>query len=105
MTDLKPKSDPLVDPQPPIEIPLEAVSEEALAGIIDSFILREGTDYGAEEALMSTKVKQIRRQLTQREAKIVFDPNTDSVTILPTREFEKLIRPAQTMDSRVEPEP
>ena len=29
-----------------MEIPLNAVSDEALAGIIEAFVLREGTDYG-----------------------------------------------------------
>lgn len=77
-------------PQPAIEVPLEALSEEALRGVIESFILREGTDYGREEAHFETKYQQILKQLRNGTVKIVFDPNTESISILTAQEFKKL---------------
>lgn len=74
---------------PPLEVPREAITADALAGIIDEFIQREGTDYGAVELNHDTKVERIHRQLQKGDIKIVFDPNTESVTLLTLREFEK----------------
>ncbi|HEU4404810.1 MAG TPA: YheU family protein [Polyangiaceae bacterium] len=78
------------EPQPPVEIPPERLSAAALAGVIDAFVLREGTDYGEVECSHATKVGQIRRQLERGEVKIVYDPNTESVTLVPEREWRSL---------------
>ena len=78
--------------QPPVEIPLEAISPEAFQGIIDEFINREGTDYGAVELSHEAKVQRVHKQLGKGDVKIIFDPNTESVTLLTAKEFEKLKR-------------
>lgn len=75
---------------PPVEIPKVALSEEALRGIIENFILREGTDYGREEAAFETKFKQILRQLDNSDVKIVFDPNTESVGLMTLNDWKRL---------------
>lgn len=46
-------------------------------------MLREGTDYGAQELPLASKVAQVIRQLERGEAQIVFDPLTESVDIRP----------------------
>lgn len=69
----------------PVEIPLHALSADALQGLIESFIGREGTDYGERERTLAEKVADVRRQLERGEARIVFDPETESVNILPAR--------------------
>jgi uncharacterized protein len=75
---------------PPIEVPLDVLSEEALSNLIEAFILREGTDYGTNEVAHDTKVGQVRKQLEKDEVKIVFDPNSESVTLLTTKQFQAL---------------
>jgi uncharacterized protein YheU (UPF0270 family) len=72
-------------PLPPITVPHTELSPDALIGVIQSFILREGTDYGAQEVSFETKVEQVRRQLERREAEIVFDQNTESIDIVVRR--------------------
>jgi uncharacterized protein len=69
-------------PLPPIIVPHTELSPDALTGVIESFVLREGTDYGANEVGFETKVMQVRRQLERREAEIVFDQNTESIDIV-----------------------
>jgi uncharacterized protein YheU (UPF0270 family) len=69
-------------PLPPIIVPHTELSPDALMGVIQSFVLREGTDYGAQEVDFETKVEQVRRQLERREAEIVFDQNTESIDIV-----------------------
>lgn len=75
---------------PPVEIPLGAISPDALNGIMDSFINREGTDYGLVEVLYEKKIERIKRQLECGEIKIVFDLNSDSVTLLTANDWKKL---------------
>ena len=71
-------------------IPYEQIASDALQGLIEEFITREGTDYGAEEVSLSTKVEQIKQQLKRREIVVVFDPATESVSILLRRDAELL---------------
>jgi len=79
-------------PAIPIEIPLSAISEDALTGIIESFILREGTDYGAVEVALATKIKQVMRQIEKGEVKITFDAESESVTLLNQIDWHQKIR-------------
>lgn len=65
----------------PIEVPYSELAAELLHAVVESFVLREGTDYGEREFSLEDKVAAVIRQLKNGEAKIVFDPQTDSVTI------------------------
>jgi len=69
----------------PIEVPFRELSSDALAGVVESFVLREGTDYGAREYSLEEKVAHVMRQLERGEAKIMFDPDSDSVSIVGVR--------------------
>jgi len=66
-----------------VEIPYERLAPETLLAVIEAFLLRYGTDYGAEEAKMETKVAQVKRQLERGEAVIVYDLTTESCSIIP----------------------
>jgi uncharacterized protein len=66
----------------PVEIPHELLSSDTLTGVLESFVLREGTDYGAVELSFEEKVARLRAQVESREARIVFDPETESVSIV-----------------------
>ena len=70
------------EPQEPVVIPYKELSNDALRGVIESFVLREGTDYGEKDYSLEQKVAHVMRQLERDEAHIVFDPNTESVEIL-----------------------
>jgi uncharacterized protein YheU (UPF0270 family) len=63
-------------------IPYQQISPDALQGLIEEFITREGTDYGEAEFSLEQKVKQVERQLTRGDIVIVFDVATESVSIL-----------------------
>lgn len=70
-------------PMEPVEVPWRALSPEALRGVAEAFVLREGTDYGAREFSHEEKVQQVLDGLQRGEARILFDPATESVTLLP----------------------
>lgn len=63
-------------------IPYTQLSQGALDGVIQDFISREGTDYGLQEYSLEQKTQQVMEQITAGEAVIVFDHDTQSVSIL-----------------------
>jgi len=65
----------------PVLVPHTELSPEALRGVVESFVLREGTDYGTHEYSLEQKVSHVMRQLERGEARILFDPVTSSVQI------------------------
>jgi uncharacterized protein YheU (UPF0270 family) len=69
----------------PVVIPYRELSETALRGVLESFVLREGTDYGEREVSLDQKVAHVLRQLERGEAQIVFDTVLESVDIVVTR--------------------
>ncbi|HKS55062.1 MAG TPA: YheU family protein [Steroidobacteraceae bacterium] len=66
----------------PIVIPYRDLSDTALRGVLESFVLREGTDYGEREVSLDQKVAHVLRQLERGEAQIVFDAVLESVDIV-----------------------
>ncbi len=63
-------------------IPHQQLSPEALLGLIEDFVTRDGTDYGEREVPLATKVAQVRRQLESGSAVIVFNEEDESCMIL-----------------------
>jgi uncharacterized protein YheU (UPF0270 family) len=49
--------------------------------VIESFVLREGTDYGPREYSLEQKVAHVRAQLERGQARILFDPESNTVTL------------------------
>ena len=68
-------------------IPHRMLSPDALRGVIEAFVTREGTDYGAQEVSLETKVLQVRQQLDEGTAVLVYDEDTDSCTIQPINQL------------------
>jgi len=66
----------------PVTIPYTELSADALRGVLESFVLREGTDYGKHEYSLDEKVAHVMRQLQRNEARILFDPVTSTVDIV-----------------------
>lgn len=54
-------------------IPFESLSAEAQQGLIEAFVLREGTDYGPVEYSFEEKCRMVRLQLASGKALIEFD--------------------------------
>jgi uncharacterized protein YheU (UPF0270 family) len=70
------------DRPPAVPIPYGDLSEDALRGVVESFVLREGTDYGEREVSFESKVSQVIARLARGEAQIMFDPATETVAII-----------------------
>jgi uncharacterized protein len=69
----------------PVRIPFRELTAEALRAVVESFVLREGTDYGEREIQLEQKVAHVMRQLERGEAQILFDPGSESIDIVEVR--------------------
>ena len=63
-------------------IPWQEVDQETLNNLLESVVLREGTDYGSQELSFDTKVEQLKQRLKSGEAVIVFSELHESVDIV-----------------------
>jgi uncharacterized protein YheU (UPF0270 family) len=79
-----------LEPQPggeniaPVRVAADDLEPDTLRALVESFVLREGTDYGAQEASLDAKVAQVLLQLRRGQAHITFDPATESVNVVVT---------------------
>ena len=65
-----------------VEIPRERLSAAALDGLIEELVTREGTEYGARDYTVDEKKQAVRRQLEKNEIVIVFDPESESCSLV-----------------------
>jgi uncharacterized protein YheU (UPF0270 family) len=77
----------------PIRLALNDLEPDTLRAVIESFVLREGTDYGVHETSLGDKVGQVLIQLRRGEAHITFDPATESVNVVVTSAISDSGRP------------
>lgn len=69
-------------------VPHEALEPETLRRVIESFVMREGTDYGDQERSLDAKVADVRRQLEAGEAVLTWDARTESINIITRRTLD-----------------
>lgn len=68
-----------------VVVPHAELAAELLHAVVESFVLREGTDYGERELSLAEKVARVMTQLKKGEANIVFDPESESISIVQAR--------------------
>ncbi len=56
---------------------------DALLGVLDAFILREGTDYGHQDFTLEQKRDRVISMLQRGEAEIIFYPENEYIDIVP----------------------
>ncbi|GAA3576125.1 MAG: YheU family protein [Gibbsiella quercinecans] len=68
-------------------IPWQELATETLNNLIESFVLREGTDYGEQERTLEQKVEDVRRQLKSGEVVLVWSELHETINIMPRTSF------------------
>jgi uncharacterized protein len=66
----------------PIRVVPDNLDRDTLRAVVESFVLREGTDYGVHETSLEDKVAQVLIQLRRGDAHITFDPATESINVV-----------------------
>lgn len=68
-------------------IPWQDLAPETLNNLIESFVLREGTDYGEQERLLEQKVSDVKRQLKSGDVVLVWSELHETVNIMHRNAF------------------
>ena len=73
-----------------IEIPPNKLADEILVSIIEEFINREGTDYGKQEVKLDVQIKRARSKIMRGDVLIMFDPKTESCSLITKEELSSI---------------
>ena len=74
--------DSVLEDSVPVEVPWDRLEADVLRGLVEEFVSREGTEYGATDVLLERKVKAVIAQLKSKKATITFDPETQTTHII-----------------------
>ena len=62
-------------------IPVNKLSPEALQGVIEEFISRDGTDYGEIEVSPEASFGRVKHKLENGSAVLIFDDEAETINI------------------------
>ena len=65
-----------------VEVPCDRIAPETLNNLIAEFVTREWEEIGDSSATLDDKIDQVRRQLQEKRAKVVFDLRTETCNIV-----------------------
>ena len=68
-------------------IPYQSLDSDTLNNLIESFILREGTDYGEAEVSLENKTQTVLEELKAGNVLILFSELEESVTLIDKHQF------------------
>jgi len=70
-------------------IPYDQLSPEALQGLVEDFVTKDGTDTGYAKKSLQNDVGAVKRQLRQGKALIVYDQTTGTCNIVHQVDLKK----------------
>jgi uncharacterized protein YheU (UPF0270 family) len=65
-----------------VEVPYDRIAPDTLNNLIAEFVTREWEEIGDASATLDDKISQVRRQLQEKRAKVVFDLRTETCNIV-----------------------
>ncbi|WP_265422147.1 YheU family protein [Aeromonas salmonicida] len=68
-------------------IPWQDLDSDTLNNLLEHFVLREGTEYGEHDVSLADKVDEVRQQLKQGLALIVYSELHESINIVSKATF------------------
>ena len=77
-----------------IEVPYREISPDALQGLLEDFVTRQGYDTAETELSLEDLAAQVRQQLVSGQLTIVYDAVTESVTVLTRQEYRTRLQDA-----------
>ena len=67
-----------------VEVPYEQLDPETLERLIEEFVTRDETNWGALDSALEKKIAQVMEQLRNKKAKVVFDLASQTANIVPS---------------------
>ena len=81
-----------------ILVPWRSLSPETLDNLLGEIVTRDGTDYGAIEKSTLSKLTRARNQLEAGHAVILWDPKTESASLVSAEQAAALELESDRMD-------
>lgn len=75
-----------------VVVPAAALSAQALNGLIEQYVLREGTEYGARDYSLQEKVRRVQGQLESGRVLIVYSDELGVAELITATDFSKRSR-------------
>jgi uncharacterized protein YheU (UPF0270 family) len=76
-----------INRDPGIVIPHQKLSPEALRGLVEEVVTRNGTDNGYIQATLERNVAMVMAQLRRGEVVVVYDQRTRTANIIPRQDL------------------
>lgn len=73
-------------------IPWQQLNSDTLQRLIESYVLREGTDYGDEEVSLTDKAQAVLQQIQQGQVLILYSELHESVDLLTRQQYQHLLQ-------------
>jgi hypothetical protein len=70
-----------------VEVPYDQLADETLDRLLADVALRDDTDYGDAPVPLARRVALAREALRRGELVVVFDPRSETATVLPARDL------------------
>lgn len=64
-------------------VPWQELDPDTLNNLLEHFVLQEGTEYGEQDVSLADKVDEVRQQLLQGSAVLVYSELHESVNVVP----------------------
>jgi uncharacterized protein len=74
----------------PIEVPYTQLNKATLRAVVEEFCTRAGTDYGAVELELESKVERVLNDFANGDVHLIFESNTESLRIVDTTEMKRI---------------
>jgi uncharacterized protein YheU (UPF0270 family) len=66
-----------------VEVPIQRLSADVLAALLEEFASRDGTDYGHYDLTLAGKVANLRTQLQEGKLCLLYDADSEQWDLLP----------------------
>ena len=73
-------------------IPWQQLNVDTLQRLIESYVLREGTDYGDEEIPLAEKTAAVLQQIQAGQVLILYSELHESVDLLTKHQYQQLLQ-------------
>ncbi|RCU43778.1 YheU family protein [Corallincola holothuriorum] len=77
-------------------IPYQQLAPNTLESILESYALREGTDYGIDEVPLQHKVEQLMQQLQHGDLLLVWSELHETINLMSKQSWQQLQQEAST---------
>ena len=72
-------------------VPPGRLQPDVLQALLEEYINRDGTDYGARELTQEEKVARLRAQLDSGDLRILYDADSEQWDVVPKDQAELLL--------------